>query len=115
MCEKIISEGSARNIDPCLEKELEEIRDTFPRFNEKFRMKMSCCGHFKYSKTLVVQNRGSKVCFEWFSGTSLEGTKRSDTREPFYKRDKGGYYYIPEVDKVMGRSRADLNGLCNLS
>ena len=98
MCEKLILEGSARNFDPCLVEELEEIKNTFPRFKEKFKMIMSCCGHFKYSKTLVVQNRVSKAHFEWFTGTLLEGTKRADTREPFYKRDKEGYYYIPEVD-----------------
>lgn len=101
MCVKIITEGSARNIDPCLVKELEELKDTFPRFKEKFKTIMSCCGHFKYSKTLVVQNRGSKVHFEWFSGIRLEGTKRADERAPFYKRDQEGYYYIPEVDEVI--------------
>ncbi len=97
MCKKIITEGSARNIDPCLEKELEQIKT--PYFHKKFEIKMSCCGHGKYSKTLIVQNRGSKYHFEWFSGTSLYGTKRTDSREPFYKRDQEGFYYIPEVDE----------------
>lgn len=101
MCEKIISKGSARKIDPCLVKELDEIRDTFPRFKEKFEMLMSCCGHGKYSKTLIVRNRFSGSCFEWFSNTHLEGTKRADSREPFYKRDSDGYYFIPEVDAKL--------------
>ncbi len=99
MCEKVITGGSARNIDPCLEKELKELKNTIPRFNEKFKTIMSCCGHLKYSKTLILQNRGSKCIFEWFSGIRLSGTKRGDSREPFYKRDPQGYYYIPEVDK----------------
>ncbi len=99
MCEKVTEGRPARNIDPCLVEELKEIKNTFPRFKEKFKMIMSCCGHFKYSKTLIVQNIFSKAYFEWFSGTFLSGTKRADTREPFYKRDKEGYYYIPEVDK----------------
>jgi len=98
MCEKKISKGSARNIDPCMMEELDIVR-SFPRFEKKFRMIMSCCGHGKYSRTLIVQNRGSGYCFEWFSGVSLTGTKRKDSRAPFYKRDKEGHYYIPEVDK----------------
>jgi hypothetical protein len=97
MCKKIITEGSARNIDPCLEKELEQIKT--PYFQKKFEIKMSCCGHGKYSKTLIVQNRGSKCIFEWFSVIRLSGTKRGDSRAPFYKRDPEGYYYIPEVDE----------------
>lgn len=99
LCEKLISDGSARKIDPCLVDELNEIENTFPRFKEKFKMIMSCCGHDKYSKTLIVQNRFSGSCFEWFSSTHLEGTKRGNSRAPFYKRDKEGYYFIPEVDE----------------
>ena len=102
MCEKIITHGSAREIDPCLEEELKKLENTFPRFKEKFKMIMSCCGHYKYSKTLILQNRGSKVHFEWFSGIRLSGTKRSDTRAPFYRRDKEGYYYIPEINEQKG-------------
>lgn len=98
MCDKIISKSHNRNIDSCLIKELEDIKEHFPRFKEKFKMIMSCCGHGKYAKTLVVQNRASLVSFEWFSGVSLEGTKRSDSKEPFYKRDPLGHYYIPEVE-----------------
>ncbi len=97
MCEKIITKGSAKNIDPCLVEELETIKNTFPRFKEKFKMIMSCCGHGKYPKTLIIQNKFSMCFFEWFSDISLTSTKRSDTRKPFYKRDSNGYYYIPEV------------------
>ena len=106
MCEKIITEGSARNRDPCLKVELKELENTFPRFKKKFRTIMSCCGHYKYSKTLVVQNIGSGACFEWFSGTTLVGTRRADSRAPYYKRDREGYYFIPEVDKEIGNLEA---------
>ena len=99
MCEKIISKGSAWRIDPCLVEELETLKNTFPRFKEKFTMIMSCCGHGVYHKTLIVQNNYSTYYFEWFSGTSLTSTKRSDSRVPFYLRDKEAHYFIPEVEK----------------
>lgn len=97
MCEKIITKGSAIEIDSCIVEELEEIKNTFPNFKEKFQDIMSCCGHSKYTKTFVVQNNFSQHYFEWFSGTSLSGNKRSDSRAPFYTRDDEGHYYIPEV------------------
>lgn len=98
MCEKNHFSGPANKIDPCLVDELERIKKTFPRFKEKFKDIMSCCGHGKYKKTFVVQNRYSKYYFEWFSDTSLTTTKRENSRKPFYKSDKEGYYYIPEVE-----------------
>lgn len=103
MCEKLVTNGSARNIDPCLIHELESIKNTFPRFKEKFEMIMSCCGHGKYHKTLVVQNNSSKHYFEWFSVTSLVATERSDSRAPFYERDDEGYYFIPEVEAYLNK------------
>ncbi len=101
MCEKIIEKGSARRIDPCLIQELKLLENTFPRFKEKFTMIMSCCGHGKYLKTLIVQNKSSQHYFEWFSVTSLDATERSDSRAPFYVRDSEGHYYIPEVEDLV--------------
>jgi len=100
LCKKVISKGSAKKIDPCLVEELKTIKNTFPRFKEKFEMIMSCCGHGKYKKTLIVKNKFSNHYFEWFSGISLEGTQRAKIGASFYKRDEEGYYYIPEVEKL---------------
>lgn len=97
VCEKIISKGTARNIDPCLIEELEALKNEYPKFKEKFQLIMSCCGHGKYPKTIIVKNRYSRTCFEWLSGVTLSGTRRSDSKAPFYKRDKEGHYYIPEI------------------
>lgn len=97
VCEKIISKGAAREIDPCLIEELEALKNEYPKFKEKFQLIMSCCGHGKYSKTIIVKNRYSGACFEWLSGIMLSGTKRSDSRAPFYRRDKEGHYYIPKM------------------
>jgi hypothetical protein len=104
MCEKLISKGSARDIDSCLVEELETLKNTFPRFKEKFTMIMSCCGHGKYQKTLIVQNNFSQHYFEWFSVTSLDSTERSDSRAPFYQRDDEGHYFIPEVEESVSKT-----------
>lgn len=107
VCKKIISNQSSREIDSCLLEELETLRNTFPGFKEKFRMIMSCCGHRKYPKTLIVQNNFSKCYFEWFSGVILSGDERSDNREPFYKRDSVGYYFIPSIGLIEGSQNND--------
>lgn len=49
-----------------------------------------CCGHGVYSKTIVIK-RGKKI-IEFFTDTVIP-RKRN-----FYKRDKEGLYYIPEVE-----------------
>lgn len=95
MCLKIISKGSSNKIDPCLVAEIELLKTK--EFNRKFQTIMSCCGHGKYPKTLIVKNIASGCVFEWYSGVSLTETKRTDSRAPFYKRDSQGYYYIPEI------------------
>jgi len=66
-------------------------------FNRKFQILMSCCGHGKYPMTLVVRNRASRYVFEWFSGVSLTKGTKYRKRQPYYKKDEEGYYYIPEV------------------
>ena len=57
---------------------------------------MCCCGHGKYNPSLIViDTREAKFCntpYDLFSGIQFKhGQKR------FYKKDKQGYYYIPEV------------------
>lgn len=53
----------------------------------------SCCGHGKYPMTIVVKYEYEDITryFELFSNIELKRTKR------FYRRDKQGYYFIPEV------------------
>ena len=50
----------------------------------------SCCGHGKYPKTVVCQADGM-LPVELFSGEIINRKRK------FYKRDKEGFYYIPEV------------------
>ena len=48
-----------------------------------------CCGHGRYPLTIVVKTDLGNL--ELFSGFFIHRKKR------FYKKDKRGYYYIPEV------------------
>lgn len=51
-----------------------------------------CCGHGKYPMTIVVK---------WTNINNLEicHTLFVPREKKFYKKDKQGYYYIPEVSK----------------
>jgi len=49
-----------------------------------------CCGHGKYPMTIVVRYASGRIR-EILSGTDIPRTRR------FYKKDKDGFYYIPET------------------
>jgi len=51
-----------------------------------------CCGHGKYPMTIIVKHNSGDV-FDLLSECDIPRTRN------FYKRDKEGYYYIPEVSK----------------
>lgn len=50
-----------------------------------------CCGHDKYSMTIVVKDVFGNV-WEMFSSKMIHRKRR------FYKKDEQGIYYIPEVE-----------------
>ena len=55
-----------------------------------------CCGHGKYKKSVIIETtniKGEVTNYELFTGKIIPRKKR------FYKKDKQGYYYIPEVIK----------------
>ena len=57
-----------------------------------FRVLACCCGHKKYPMSIIIQLRGFDTKIELFSNKIIR-RKRN-----FYRRDKQGYYYIPEVN-----------------
>jgi len=73
-----------RYIDECISRLIEEANEN------NLRTCASCCGHGKYPKTLVVKgNNGNAI--EIFSGAIIKRTRN------FYKKDKEGFYFIPET------------------
>jgi len=77
-------------VDPCL-------KNIILLLNERDSCKetlASCCGHGRYPMTIVV--RDAWKIFEVFSGIKFSYKKKY-----FYKKDKDGYFYIPEVMEKM--------------
>ena len=75
-------------IDPCMKIHIHNLNMIK---KEYFKIRACCCGHGKYPMTIVVENDG--VIWDLVSGKSIFRKKK------FYKRDKQGVYYIPEVTK----------------
>jgi len=90
MCEFVKRKSSNPRIDKCM---LECIctLDAMSH-NSNIKVVACCCshGHKDYPMTIVVENREG-AHWELLSGTTIP------RRRNFYKRDKDGYYYIPEV------------------
>ena len=50
-----------------------------------------CCGHKEYPMTIIIKDKLSGKVFDLISGKFIPRTRN------FYKKDKKGYYYIPET------------------
>ena len=74
-------------VDKCMVYLIRHINEYMPCVT------LGCCsGHGIYPMTIVVQeNKGLR--FELLSNITIPRTRR------FYKKDKEGHYYIPEVIK----------------
>ena len=76
---------SNTRIDECMVKVVNLI-DTCSRF----KVIACCCGHGKYNQSIILKTINGNA-FDLVSNTIIP-RKRN-----IYKRDKQGYYYIPEV------------------
>jgi len=74
-------------VDKCMVHLIRHINEYMPCVT------LGCCsGHNKYPMTIIVkENNGLR--FELLSNIPIPRTRR------FYKKDKEGFYYIPEVNK----------------
>jgi len=93
MCE-FNPNNEGRRMDKCMKK-LTDFINTHPNV----KTLACCCGHGKYDMSIIVKHKtGMDGNWVWkimdmISGIEIPRKKR------FYKRDKQGYYYIPEVIK----------------
>jgi len=78
MCKKL--KGIHNRIDKCMKNIIKIIPGTFG----------CCCGHGKYPMTIILKNVHGEF-YEAFSDKIIPRKRK------FYKKDKQGYYYIPEV------------------
>jgi len=88
---KVEIKGKFVRIDRCIAKLIIKL-------NEDIGMTTygSCCGHGRYPMTIIVASSPKKIGLkhEFCSGIQIPRTRR------FYLKDKEGFYYIPEIQKL---------------
>jgi hypothetical protein len=86
MC-KFDPKNDSRKIDPCMRNFI-----NFLKVSCDLKIVACCCGHSKYPMTIVARfNNETHPYVEIVSGISIPRKRK------FYKKDKQGMYYIPEV------------------
>ena len=80
MCKK----NNPRKIDDCMSNLI-----TLLKIYSPYKTLACCCGHRKYPMTVVIKVGDDII--ELMSNIIIPRKKR------FYKKDKEGYYFIPEV------------------
>ncbi len=94
MC-KFNPSNDGRRIDPCIKNLIKFINEI-----TGYETLACDCGHNRYPLTIVVKSKIDGNPIEILSKTNIPRKKK------FYKRDKQGYYYIPEV------SHSQITGKC---
>jgi hypothetical protein len=87
MCKKKQFKYCPSRIDECMRNIIEFINE----HTNLYETVACCCGHGKYSQTILLRSFESGRVFDLVSDITIP-RKRN-----FYKKDKQGYYYIPEV------------------
>ncbi len=88
MC-KFNPKNDARRIDPCMRYLIKALNE------HGIETLGCCCGHGKYSMTIVYRYKSKDSMngniYDFCTGWGIPRETK------FYKKDKQGYYYIPEV------------------
>ena len=94
MC-KFNPKNNSRFIDPCMKEEIKKLKE------QGSRAISCCCGHGKYEKTIILRlcKGGVDGGMEYFTGIFIPRKRR------FYKKDKQGVYFIPEVCSEFKRKK----------
>lgn len=84
--------GYPAKVDNCLSEEIVAL-------NKKGILTLaSCCGHKKYHKTIVIKRRlGIIFVRYWRKNRGKFNQIVIPRKRRFYKKDKEGFYYIPEI------------------
>lgn len=116
MCE-FKNNGEHNRIDKCMNTRLNLINSIIDK--RKAEVVASCCGHKKYPMTIIIKmkaygnlkalahpetfyfgfNKKTILYYDLISG------KYIPRKRNFYKKDKQGYYFIPEVSKEIIKSK----------
>lgn len=90
MCKKTNFKYCPSKIDPCMVALIKWLNRTTSVYHLKTLA--CCCGHGRYPMTVIVENKAGLI-YEAVSSKLIPRKKR------FYRRDKKGYYYIPEISE----------------
>ena len=60
-----------------------------------------CCGHGVYPRTIVIEYVDSGLTIEYYSMKSLTDQQGKSRTRNFYKMDKNGLYFIPEISQEI--------------
>ncbi len=90
MCNKKQFKYCPSEIDKCMKNVVEFIDEN----NNLLDVVACCCGHGKYNMTILMRSCLSGEVFD------LVSSKIIHRKRNFYKKDKEGYYYIPETQIV---------------
>ena len=90
MCDKTQFKYCPSEIDKCMRALIRNLELNL----KHIRTVACCCGHGKYPMTILVKDKYDNI-YDICSNTTIPRTRR------FYKKDKQGYYYIPEVKDDM--------------
>lgn len=82
---KVIINNKFVRIDKCMGHLIEFINQ-----QKGIKTVACCCGHHIYPMSIIVRD---KTGFIW----DLMSIKKIPRIKRFYRKDKDGYYYIPEV------------------
>ena len=87
MC-KFKDNGEHNRIDKCMKPLIQLLSD------QGYKTIACCCGHNKYPMTIIVK---PELYPEKGGGFEILSSTYIPRKRKFYKKDKKGYYYIPEV------------------
>jgi hypothetical protein len=101
MCKKTNYQGTSNTqIDKCMREEIKDFNRSIKLLKpyiDTLKIVACCCGHGKYPKTIILKEEvdedNEAMYFEHFTQIEIPRTRN------FYKKDKKGYYYIPELNK----------------
>jgi len=93
MCKKKQLKYCPSTIDDCMKKIIKWLGD-------KHTTVACCCGHGRYPMTIVVKEGFKDGLKREIVHREIFSQKIISRKKKFYKKDKKGYYYIPEVSEA---------------
>ncbi len=85
MC-KFVNNTKHSRIDKCIRNLVENMEVLI---DKRFKLKACCCGHGIYPLSIVIELPSGMI-------VEMVSSKIIPRKRNFYKKDKKGFYYIPE-------------------